>query len=523
MTQKKLKKDISTIGLLFIAVGSMIGSGWLFGSLYAAKAAGPAAILAWVIAAFCALLIAFVYAELGAALPCAGGLSRYPNLTHGHFSGIAFSWIAFLAYVTIAPIEVQAVLEYAATYYPALTYLDHGSVELSTLGLFSAAGLLFFFCLLNMWGVKFLVETNNVVVWWKILIPSLTIVTLLLVRFEPQNFTAQGGFFSKGIQGVLAAISTAGVMMSYAGFRTVIEMAGEVKNPHRAIPIALIGAIVICMIIYLGLQIAFIGALGPQDLSNGWHHITFKDMDGPFAGLAIGLGVGWLAKILFADALIAPSGTALIFTTATSRLTYAMGEKGFFPKLFTKLNKHNIPFWGLLINYAIGLILLLPFPGWSEMVGFVSAAGTLSFSSGPAVLLALRKQKPLLKRPFKIAGATWVAGLAFIISNYITYWTGWKTLSMLLPLVLGGIFVMLLFNRIQLGKSFPLHFKSGIWILILVTGLYLLSYLGSFGGGTKILPFGWDLLVVGIFALVLFVIAVWSGLNKKEMEKMKDF
>lgn len=501
----------------------MIGSGWLFGSLYAAKAAGPAALLAWVIAAVCALLIAFVYAELGSALPCAGGLSRYPNLTHGHFSGIAFSWIAFLAYVTIAPIEVQAVLEYAATYYPALTYVDHGSIELTNLGLMIAAGMLFIFCILNMYGVKFLVGTNNIVVWWKLLIPSLTIVVLLSVRFEPQNFTAQGGFFSNGIQGVLAAISTAGVMMSYAGFRSVIEMAGEAKNPRKAIPFALIGSIVICMIIYLGLQVAFIGALGGHDLRNGWGHITFSDMDGPLAGLAIGLGVGWLAKILFADALIAPSGTALIYTSATSRLTYAMGQKGFFPKIFYKLNKHGIPLWGLIINYVVGLTLLLPFPGWSELVGFVSAAGTLSFCAGPAVLVALRKQKPYLHRPFKIAGATAVAAMAFIISNFITYWTGWKTLSMLLPLVLAGIFVMFIFNRLQLGKKFPLHFKSGVWILVLVGGMYLLSHLGSFGGGKNILPFGWDLLVVGVFALVLFVLAVWSGLKEEDMEEIEDF
>lgn len=58
-----------------------------------------------------------------------------------------------------------------------------------------------------------------------------------------------------------------------------------------------------------------------------------------------------------------------------------------------------------------------------------------------------------------------VAALAVIISNYITYWTGWKTLSMLLPIVLGGIFVMLLFNRWQVRKTFSLHFKSVAWLI----------------------------------------------------------
>src|SRR5579875_1696879 len=79
----ELRRDIGVVGLLFASVGSIIGSGWLFGALTASQLAGPAAVLSWVIAAVMIILIGLVFAELGTVFPVSGGVVRFPHLAYG--------------------------------------------------------------------------------------------------------------------------------------------------------------------------------------------------------------------------------------------------------------------------------------------------------------------------------------------------------------------------------------------------------------------------------------------------------
>ncbi len=81
-----LKRHIGVVGLLFASVGSIIGSGWLFGALNASKVAGPAAVISWALGAVMVLAIALVYAELGVMFPLSGGVIRYPHLAFGSFA-----------------------------------------------------------------------------------------------------------------------------------------------------------------------------------------------------------------------------------------------------------------------------------------------------------------------------------------------------------------------------------------------------------------------------------------------------
>lgn len=107
-----LQRRLGLAQLLFVSVGAIIGSAWLFAPLFAAQAAGPAAIVAWLISGGAALLLALVYAELGAAFPVAGGLARFSYLSHGNLVGFVAGMACWLGYVAIAPIEVQAMVRY---------------------------------------------------------------------------------------------------------------------------------------------------------------------------------------------------------------------------------------------------------------------------------------------------------------------------------------------------------------------------------------------------------------------------
>jgi amino acid transporter len=111
----QLKRHVGVVGLLFASVGSIIGSGWLFGALDASSAAGPAALISWALGGvmiLLILLIALTYAELGTMFPLSGGVVRYPHLAFGTFASYTSGWITWVAVGTTAPIEVEATLQY---------------------------------------------------------------------------------------------------------------------------------------------------------------------------------------------------------------------------------------------------------------------------------------------------------------------------------------------------------------------------------------------------------------------------
>ena len=179
-----LRRNVGLTSLMFISLGSIIGSGWLLGALTAAKAAGGASLVSWVLAGVIIILLALVHAELGSAYPLAGGTARFPRLAFGSIAGFTAGWVAWLQAVTIAPIEVEA----------ALSYLDHiwpGMVDengaLVGKGLVIAVVLMLIFTLINVAGVNWLAESNKATVIWKTAVPVLTIIVLIAVCVPRQQ------------------------------------------------------------------------------------------------------------------------------------------------------------------------------------------------------------------------------------------------------------------------------------------------------------------------------------------------
>src|SRR5690348_7558440 len=303
--ERKLRREVGLVGLLFTSVGSIIGSGWLFGALTASKIAGPAALVSWVIGGGAMILLALVHAELGGMYPVAGGSARFPHYAFGSLAGFAGGWFAFLGAVTTAPIEVEAALQYSTNYVSGLTKISsNGSVVLTATGYLVAAVLMLLFSVINVMGVRWLSETNKIAVWWKIAIPVLTVIALATSSLHTQNFTdaAAGGFMPFGWKGVLLSIASGGIIFSYLGFEQAIQLGGESKNPGRNLPLAVIGSMLIGVVLYVALQLAFTSAVEPRELRHGWEHLVFggkSALYGPFAGLATVLGLSWLATLLY--------------------------------------------------------------------------------------------------------------------------------------------------------------------------------------------------------------------------------
>jgi len=514
----QMQRVVGRLGLLFVSISAMVGSGWLFGSLYAAQIAGPAAVISWVLGGSLVIVVSFTFAELGAMLPVTGGIARFPQFTHGTLVSFVMTWIAWIAYALLPPIEVQALIQYASNYLPWLVYQVDGKPALSGEGFGVAILLLLFMCYLNIVGVRFITRLNNYLVWLKLLIPTLTAVVLITVAFHAGNFTQHGGFAPYGLKGILTSLPMAGVVFSFFGFRISIELAGEAKNPQKALPLALIGGLVITIVLYTLVQFAFIGAVSPADLAGGWKNLAFAGDAGPFVGLAAGLGIGWLVTILYADAVISPFGSALMVVTTTARLDYAMAVNRYVPKGLAKLNKKGVPHVAIMVNFVVGALLLLPFPGWQRLATFILAALVISHSIAPISLVALRKQVPDMKRPFRLPYATGFSLLAFIILALLTYWTGWNTLWKMYVGAIIGLIFLFIYRFIQGEDKPPLHWDTSKWMVPYFVGMALISYLGDFGGGIQVIPFGWDMLTVALFATVIFFMAIKQCLSPEEAQ-----
>src|SRR5579863_3342804 len=132
--EHKLRRDMGLLGLTFAVVGSIIGSGWLLGALSAAETAGPASIISWIIGAVIVAVLALVHAELSAAYPVAGGSARFPHYAFGGLAGFTAGWMGWVYSVTLAPIEVEAALQYATNYLPGLSRMSGTVTVLTPLG-----------------------------------------------------------------------------------------------------------------------------------------------------------------------------------------------------------------------------------------------------------------------------------------------------------------------------------------------------------------------------------------------------
>lgn len=495
-----LKRDISATNILIAAAGGMIGSGWLFSPYISAQIAGGGALISWIIATIFMIFIALPLCELGAMIPIAGGMANYPSFTHGQEVGFLFAWVSWLSYVVMTPIEIQAILQYASHFFPALILNNSKSITLSFFGYLMAIGIMLAVVLVNSFGIKMMAECNKYVSIIKFILPLIAIVSFFhFADFENihLNLNHLGSWGT-----IFSALSIGGVAFAFTGFQNGLMLAGEVKNPQRNIPLAILGAVGVGFILYFLLQLSFLVAVPSKYLGQGWHELHFPGESGPLVGLAILLALGWVATLLMIDAAFSPFGTTLVYTAATSRILYGMALNNHLPKFLLRVNRYKIPVITLYINFFVGALSFLPFPGWQKMVSFLSSTSILSYGIGPICLLALRRLHPDVTRPFRLKGEKIVSYITFYMCNLMLYWCGFEILWKLYVAVLVGFAVTLLHQR----KNFWSCGLSTAWFFLYLTLLLFLSYLGSFGG-IKFFSFPWDLIVLFPFSIIILYLS----------------
>ncbi|MFF7636725.1 APC family permease [Kitasatospora sp. NPDC008050] len=515
------RRTLGTISLTAVGLGSIIGSGWLFGAERAARLAGPAAIIAWVIGAAVALTIALTYTELGSMFPKAGGMVRYGQYSHGSLTGYLAAWANWIAIVSVIPGEATASVQYMSSWHFSWAHHLYNGKELTGTGVALASVLLIGYFLLNWFAITLFAKTNTAITVFKVIVPTLTAGSLLLAHFDTHNLQDHGGFTPNGWSSVFTAVALSGIVWAYNGFQSPLNLAGEARNPGKSLPKAVISSILIALVIYIALQCAFLLAVPSHDLANGWGGLNY---DSPLANLSMAWGLNWLAMLLYADAFISPTGTGMIYAATTSRMIQGVQENGQLPSIFGRVDpKTGIPRPALLLNLFIAFLFLAVFRGWGSLAEIVSVATVISYITGPVAVMALRRLAPDLNRPVKLRAMPVIAPVAMVFGSLVLYWARWPLTGKVIFLMAAGLPIWAWYELRKPWAEIKPHLKAGVWVIGYLLVMAGISWAGSKDyGGHGYLPEGWDLLVVALIGLAFYAFGVRSAWANPSLAQIRE-
>lgn len=502
-------KHFGLLALTLASLSAMIGSGWLFGAWKAARLAGPASIFAWPLGAIAIGLLALSYAELGARYPAIGGMVRYTQMSHGTFAGFIAGWANWIAIVSVIAIEAVSSIQYLSSWPTAWTrnLYNMPAHHLNPSGLAAAAVLIVFYFLINYWSVKLFMRSMVTLTLFKVCVPLITCAALFYAAFAHHTFdVSHTDFMPYGFSGILTAISTAGVIFSFHGFQSAINLSGEAKNPKRDVPLSIFLSLLLAVTLYVLLQLAFIGSVSPTDLLGGWHHLQ---MSSPYVHLALAFQLNWLVMLLYLDAFVSPSGTAITYTATTSRMLMAMQNNGYMPAFIGRINKrYHIPRGAMWVNLIVAFIFLYVFKGWSQLVAVISVSTIISYVNGPISAIALRKWKTRRRSLLTIKGLPWISPLAFVVISMVLYWARWPLTGEVILIMLLGLPIYFYYQYKKKFRDFKKHWVSGIWLVGFLIGMAIISYIGTSDFGGINLLNAWESSVLVIVASLGFY---WWG------------
>jgi amino acid transporter len=216
--------------------------------------------------------------------------------------------------------------------------------------------------------------------------------------------------------------------------------------------------------------------------------------------------------------VISPAGTGLVYTATSSRLSYALGREKALPKQVAQVSKKGVPLVSIIIAFIVGEIAFLPFPSWQSLVGLVTSATAIMYAFAPISLRALRLRDPGRTRPYRLPAHAVLAPIAFVSANLIIYWSSfqaeWKLgLASLIGLIIFGITRA----TTPVAERASLNWVSSVWIWPWFAGLLLIGALGRYGGSSKI-PDWWDIILVAVWALITYFVAVHLAVTSAEVD-----
>lgn len=409
----ELRRELGVVSAALLVVGGIIGSGIFFTPAEVARALPNGAMIfaVWAIGGFLALAGALTYAELGAMLPDAGGPYVYIRRAFGPLPAFLYGWMVLLS---IASGAIAAVSMGFAGYLGRF-------VDLAPVGgaIGVAAATITVLTITNVLGIKPGVALQNVLTGAKILALAALIVAGL-VAWNAMGFAplvADPPSPRESLPSGLAAAFVA-VLFTIGGWQQMNMLAGEIRDPERTIPRALLTGILIVIAIYLGANAVYLRALGRDGLaaSPAVAADAASRMVGPFG-----------ATFITVAAMISILGFVNVAILTNSRLPYALARDGVFFRTVGRIHpRFGTPHVAILLCGAWSLVLLLASRGEiGALLSGVVFADWIFFGMGAAAVFALRRSMPDARRPYRAWGypvvpAFFVVAAAFgVVSAYV--------------------------------------------------------------------------------------------------------
>lgn len=386
MNNGVLKKNLGVTTAISIVVGCVIGSGIFFKpqAIYSATHGAPGlGLIAWIITGIVSICGALTFAEIAIMFPRTGGIVTYLKEAFGETIGFLAGWIQVLVFY---PAMISAL---------AVAFSNQLSLFLKTdqYIIVIAIGCIIILAGMNSLGSKPAGRLQIIFTVSK-LIP---IVLLIIFGFiKGQN---DAPLFSPMIGKDINTVVVLGqlmvsVLFAFEGWTGVGAIAGELKNPGKDLPRAIIGGVSIIMAIYLIINIAYLKVIPASSLAF---------LKAPAAAVAIKLFGNIGGKIIAVGIMISVFGACNGFLMSGSRVAFAMAQEETLPfsSYLSKLNKDKVPFYSIFLVALIGIIYSISgqFNLLTDLAVFSSwLFYTLTFIA----VIKLRKDKPLIKREYKV-------------------------------------------------------------------------------------------------------------------------
>lgn len=410
-TGPELKRVLGPWGLMLLGLGNIIGAGiFVITGQAAAKYAGPAITLSFILVAVACILAALCYAEFAASLPIAGSAYTYAYTSMGEIMAWIIGWDLMLEYLFSAAAVAVGWSGYVTSFFKDLgihlpEHLSSAPLAFSpekglyqTGALFNIpAALILVFCGALLYrGISESAKVNNIIVAIK-----MTVLMLLILfgisHIDTSNWTPflpanTGEFGSFGWSGVLRG--SAVVFFAYIGFDAVSTAAQESRNPQKDMPIGIIGSLLLSTVVYIAVALVITGIVNYSKLN----------VPDPIAVAVnhVGPSLYWLRPIVKIGAIAGLSSVILVSLLGQTRVFFAMSRDGLLPPIFSHLDpKLQTPTMTTLLTTVATVIVagLLPI----DILGELVSIGTLlAFALVCGSIPVLRKTAPDLPRPFKV-------------------------------------------------------------------------------------------------------------------------
>ncbi len=415
--EHRLTPSLSWPHLIALGVGAIVGTGILTLTGVGAAKAGPAVILSFAIAGIICAAAALAYAEMATMIPTSGSAYTYTYVVLGELLAWIVGWSLILEYsLVVSAVAVgwsgyaSPLLEAWLSFPTALTQSPElgGVINLPAIFIIAVvAGLLIY-------GTRESATLNAVLVVVKV-IALVVFIAVTLPYFNAANFEPfmPFGFPKTGPSGSEVGVMAAAAIIFFAfyGFDAIATAAEEAKNPGRDLSIGIVGSMFACIIIYMAVAAAAIGALA---------YTRFANSPEPLALILREIGQPLAAQYLALSAVIALPTVILAFFFGQSRIFFVMARDGLLPQALARVSSRGSPvritiFTAVIVAVLAGIVPL-------DQLAALANAGTLTaFIAVCVCMLVMRKRAPDAPRRFRTPLA-WPVGIVGILGClYLLY------------------------------------------------------------------------------------------------------